>query len=108
MAYWRSCYCPTAIYKMEKGFRSFSLSFLFIILDNLLYYIDKQVPMGCGNATDVMLLILAFFLPPLAVFFKRGCSADLLINILLTILGYLPGMVHAWYLIIKYPYQRRV
>ncbi|KAJ2333488.1 plasma membrane proteolipid Pmp3 [Coemansia sp. RSA 1836] len=60
--------------------------------------------MSCRNATDLMLLILAFFLPPLAVFFKRGCTADLLINVCLTLLGYLPGMVHAWYLILKYPY----
>lgn len=36
--------------------------------------------------------LLAFFLPPLGVFFKRGCSADTLINIGLTILGYIPGM----------------
>ncbi|KAJ2657053.1 hypothetical protein IWW48_004704, partial [Coemansia sp. RSA 1200] len=62
--------------------------------------------MACRNATDVLLLILAFFLPPLAVFFKRGCSGDLLINVVLTIFGYIPGMVHAWYLIIKYPSVR--
>lgn len=27
-----------------------------------------------------------------------GCSADLLINILLTLLGYFPGHIHAFYL----------
>ncbi|KAI8917302.1 UPF0057-domain-containing protein [Powellomyces hirtus] len=43
--------------------------------------------------------LLAFFLPPLGVFFKRGCSADLLINIALSILGYIPGIAHAFYII---------
>jgi len=28
-------------------------------------------------------------------YFQRGCGADLLINILLTILGYIPGIIHA-------------
>ncbi|KAH7923503.1 UPF0057-domain-containing protein [Leucogyrophana mollusca] len=44
----------------------------------------------------------AFILPPLGVFLERGCGADLLINILLTILGWLPGIVHALYIILKY------
>jgi hypothetical protein len=29
-------------------------------------------------------------LPPLGVFLERGCNADFLINILLTVLGYIP------------------
>ncbi|EGN95406.1 hypothetical protein SERLA73DRAFT_60363 [Serpula lacrymans var. lacrymans S7.3] len=47
-------------------------------------------------------LSLAFILPPLGVFFERGCGADLLINILLTCLGWLPGIIHALYIILKY------
>lgn len=35
----------------------------------------------------------------LGVFLKRGCNADLLINILLTILGWIPGVLHAWWVI---------
>ena len=35
-----------------------------------------------------------------------GCGADLFINICLTILGYLPGHLHAFYLIWVY-HQRR-
>ncbi|KAH9974177.1 hypothetical protein BGW80DRAFT_1305657 [Lactifluus volemus] len=45
---------------------------------------------------DVVLYFLAIFLPPLAVFFKRGCHGDVFINIALCILGYLPGIFHAW------------
>jgi uncharacterized membrane protein YqaE (UPF0057 family) len=41
----------------------------------------------------VCLYFLAIFLPPLAVFFKRGCTADFLINILLSILGWIPGVI---------------
>ena len=38
------------------------------------------------------------------VWIKRGiCSADSLINIGLCCLGFLPGLVHAWYIIAKYP-----
>ncbi|KZV64352.1 hypothetical protein PENSPDRAFT_757349 [Peniophora sp. CONT] len=44
----------------------------------------------------------AIVLPPLGVFLERGCNADFLINILLTVLGYIPGIIHALYIILKY------
>ncbi|KAI0665131.1 hypothetical protein C8Q70DRAFT_1049300 [Cubamyces menziesii] len=44
----------------------------------------------------------AILLPPLGVFLERGCNADFFINILLTILGYIPGIIHALYIILKY------
>ena len=35
---------------------------------------------------------------------KRGlCGADSLINIALCCLGFLPGLLHAWYIILKFP-----
>lgn len=38
------------------------------------------------------------------VWVKRGiCSADSLINIALCCLGVLPGLLHAWYIVLKYP-----
>lgn len=45
----------------------------------------------------------AVILPPLGVFFERGCVCDLLINIALTCLGYIPGI--SKYL--KYQFERR-
>ncbi|CAE6425030.1 unnamed protein product [Rhizoctonia solani] len=54
------------------------------------------------TASDILKIILAIVLPPLGVFFERGCGADLLINILLTVLGYIPGIIHALYIILKY------
>ncbi|VDN26615.1 unnamed protein product [Gongylonema pulchrum] len=39
---------------------------------------------------------------PVGVFFERGCGIDLAINILLTLLGYIPGLIHACFIIVKY------
>ncbi|KAH9525918.1 plasma membrane proteolipid Pmp3 [Dermatophagoides farinae] len=50
------------------------------------------MPFTCS---DICKIILAIILPPLGVLFERGCSADLIINIALTILGYIPGIIHA-------------
>ncbi|ODV96866.1 hypothetical protein PACTADRAFT_29525, partial [Pachysolen tannophilus NRRL Y-2460] len=56
---------------------------------------------------DCVLVVVAIFFPPLPVWLKRGlCSADSLINILLCILGYIPGLIHSWYIISKYPEDR--
>lgn len=52
--------------------------------------------MSCATFIEIL---LAIFLPPVAVFLVTGCSVDLLINILLCILGYIPASIHALYLI---------
>ncbi|KAK0668825.1 hypothetical protein QBC41DRAFT_225199 [Cercophora samala] len=54
------------------------------------------------TGSDICKIIFAVLLPPLGVFLERGCGSDLLINILLTVLGYIPGIVHALYIICKY------
>jgi uncharacterized membrane protein YqaE (UPF0057 family) len=43
--------------------------------------------------------------PPVGVFLVAGCGMDLLINLCLTLLGFLPGHVHAFYL--EYVYVKR-
>ncbi|KAL4788531.1 putative stress response RCI peptide [Aspergillus varians] len=58
-----------------------------------------------GTASMLCLIIITLFVPPLGVFLISGCSADFLINILLTILGYFPGHIHAFYL--EYVYYHR-
>lgn len=40
-------------------------------------------------------LIACILLPPLGVFLTVGVSSALVINILLTILGIIPGIIHA-------------
>ncbi|KAH6685789.1 hypothetical protein F5X68DRAFT_209344 [Plectosphaerella plurivora] len=55
-------------------------------------------------SSDIFLGFLAILFPPLPVWVKRGiCSADSIINILLCVLGFIPGLIHAWYIIAKYP-----
>uniref|UniRef100_A0A0K0DLL0 UPF0057-domain-containing protein n=1 Tax=Angiostrongylus cantonensis TaxID=6313 RepID=A0A0K0DLL0_ANGCA len=39
---------------------------------------------------------------PLGVFFEKGCTYHLAICILLTILGYIPGIIYACYVILAY------
>ena len=40
-------------------------------------------------------LIACILLPPLGVFLTVGVSSALVINILLTVLGVIPGIIHA-------------
>ncbi|KAG5355730.1 Plasma membrane proteolipid 3 [Yarrowia sp. B02] len=56
------------------------------------------------SCTDLLLVIVAVFFPPIPVAIRRGlCSADFFINVALCCLGYLPGLIHAFYIISKYP-----
>ena len=50
---------------------------------------------------DVIRIPLAIILPPLGVFLQVGIGLHFWINILLTLLGYVPGIVHAIWVIIK-------
>ncbi|MBF2026087.1 MAG: YqaE/Pmp3 family membrane protein [Oscillatoriales cyanobacterium C42_A2020_001] len=47
-------------------------------------------------------LVLGLLLPPVGVFFTYGFSTTLLINILLTLLGWVPGVIHAVWAIAKH------
>ncbi len=51
---------------------------------------------------SIIRIILAIFIPPLGVFLTVGIKADFWINILLTLLGYLPGIIHAVWIIAKH------
>ncbi|MBD2625781.1 YqaE/Pmp3 family membrane protein [Trichormus variabilis] len=51
---------------------------------------------------NIIRLLLGFFLPPLGVFLTVGVGPTLFINILLTLLGWLPGSVHAIWVIAKH------
>ncbi|KAI5190866.1 hypothetical protein NECID01_1161 [Nematocida sp. AWRm77] len=60
-----------------------------------------------GTCATLIEIILAIFIPPLAVFLATGCSCDLLINILLWCLGVIPGVVHALFVISSNANRRR-
>jgi uncharacterized membrane protein YqaE (UPF0057 family) len=46
-------------------------------------------------------LILGVFLPPVGVFLTYGIGPTLFINIALTLLGWIPGSIHAVWAITK-------
>ncbi|KAK0535341.1 hypothetical protein OC835_002390 [Tilletia horrida] len=58
-------------------------------------------PAMAVRSSDILIILIAILFPPAAVGILTGCSCDLLINILLTILGYFPGHIHAFWLIWK-------
>lgn len=45
--------------------------------------------------------VVSIFLPPAGVAIKEGIGASFFINILLTIIGYFPGLIHALYISMK-------
>ena len=50
---------------------------------------------------DIIRIIAAILLPPLGVFLQVGIGKAFWINILLTLLGYIPGIIHAIWIIGK-------
>jgi uncharacterized membrane protein YqaE (UPF0057 family) len=56
---------------------------------------------------DVLRILLAILLPPLGVFMQVGLGGQFWINVVLTLLGYLPGVVHAVYIIATRPRRDR-
>lgn len=51
--------------------------------------------------TNLLRIILAILLPPVGVLFTVGLGGAFWLNILLTILGYIPGIVHAVWVIAR-------
>lgn len=48
---------------------------------------------------DLIRILLSILLPPVGVFLQVGIGLQFWLNILLTLLGYIPGVVHAVYII---------
>ncbi|KAK4034749.1 hypothetical protein C8A01DRAFT_18515 [Parachaetomium inaequale] len=48
-----------------------------------------------------ILYTTAFFVPPLAVYLKHGTNKHFGLNVLLTLLGWIPGVLHAMYHVSK-------
>lgn len=49
----------------------------------------------------ILLIILACFFPFISVYIVKGAGRDLLINILLCLLFYLPGIIHGVIVIVN-------
>ncbi|HET7612153.1 MAG TPA: YqaE/Pmp3 family membrane protein [Rhodanobacteraceae bacterium] len=50
---------------------------------------------------DVIRIILSVIIPPVGVFLQVGFGLQFWLNILLTLLGYIPGLIHAIYIIVS-------
>lgn len=49
----------------------------------------------------LVLIILSIILAPVAVFLKKGAGKDLIINIVLCFLFYVPAVIHAIWIVTK-------
>jgi uncharacterized membrane protein YqaE (UPF0057 family) len=60
------------------------------------------MPFLWERTMDILRIILAIILPPLGVFLQVGIGLHFWLNILLTLLGYIPGIIHAiWVIVTK-------
>jgi uncharacterized membrane protein YqaE (UPF0057 family) len=53
------------------------------------------------QTNKLLMVIIAILIPPLAVFLKAGLGMTFLLNLILTLLFYLPGLLHALWVILK-------
>ncbi|RVV98945.1 YqaE/Pmp3 family membrane protein [Mesobaculum littorinae] len=50
---------------------------------------------------DLIRIIIAVFVPPLGVFLQEGLGKQFWLNLILTLCFFVPGLVHAVYIIAK-------
>lgn len=50
--------------------------------------------------SDILRILAAIILPPVGVLLQVGLGFHFWLNILLTILGFIPGIIHALYIIL--------
>lgn len=48
---------------------------------------------------DIIRVLLSILIPPLGVFLQVGLGPQFWINVVLTLLGYIPGVIHAIWVI---------
>ena len=56
---------------------------------------------------ELLLIIASVIIPPVGVFFRVGIRLHFWVNILLTLLGYFPGLIHAIWIIARESERRR-
>lgn len=57
--------------------------------------------MADSEISKLLLVIIAILLPPLAVGLKEGVGGQLILNIVLWILFYIPGLIHALWIVLR-------
>ena len=57
--------------------------------------------MASEGGKDFVRIVLSLIIPPIGVFFQVGIGLHFWLNILLTLFGYVPGLLHAIYIIVR-------
>lgn len=65
------------------------------------YYLTEVTQIIRQKNMNILRIIASVLLPPLGVFLTVGIGSAFWINILLTLLGYIPGIIHAIWVISK-------
>jgi len=63
--------------------------------------VEHQVAPRQSTAMDILRILLAILLPPVGVLLQVGLGMHFWLNIVLTLCGYIPGLVHAVWVIAK-------
>ncbi|CCE90410.1 Pmp3p TDEL_0B02810 [Torulaspora delbrueckii] len=53
------------------------------------------------DGAKIINIIIAIFLPPLSVFLTCGFGSEFIVDVVLTILAFFPGMLYALYLALR-------
>jgi uncharacterized membrane protein YqaE (UPF0057 family) len=53
------------------------------------------------SLADLIRVVFSALIPPLGVFLQEGLGTHFWINLLLTLLGYVPGLIHAIWIIAR-------
>ena len=61
----------------------------------------RLVSRRTATGGDVIRILLAILLPPLGVFLQVGLGLHFWLNILLTLFGWVPGIIHAVWIILR-------
>ncbi len=62
---------------------------------------SKSQSNGKLATVDVIRILIAIILPPVGVFLQVGLGLHFWLNILLTLCGYIPGIIHAIWVILR-------
>ena len=56
---------------------------------------------GANYVVNIIRIILAIFVPPVAAFLTVGIALHFWLNLILTLFFFVPGMIHALWLVVK-------
>ncbi len=62
---------------------------------------EERIYTMATTTMDIIRILLSVIIPPIGVFLQVGIGLHFWLNILLTLLGYVPGLIHAIWVIVK-------